>query len=77
MDDEQGVEMIRIVQPEMAIPIHYNDYDVFKSPLDDFKAAVAKAGLTERVTYLSHGDSYEFKSRSARTADIGRGMSPA
>jgi L-ascorbate metabolism protein UlaG (beta-lactamase superfamily) len=77
MDDEQGVEMIRIVQPEMAIPIHYNDYDVFKSPLDDFKAAVAKADLTERVTYLSHGDSYEFKSRSARTADIGRGMSPA
>jgi L-ascorbate metabolism protein UlaG (beta-lactamase superfamily) len=77
MDDEQGVEMIRIVQPEMAIPIHYNDYDVFKSPLDDFKEAVAKAGLTERVTYLSHGDSYEFKSRSARTADIGRGMSPA
>src|SRR5215213_6252283 len=31
MDDEQGVEMLRIIQPEKAIPIHYNDYDVFKS----------------------------------------------
>jgi L-ascorbate metabolism protein UlaG (beta-lactamase superfamily) len=63
MDDEQGVEMMRIIQPEKAIPIHYNDYDVFKSPLEDFKVAAKAAGLTERLIYLSHGDTYEFRSR--------------
>jgi L-ascorbate metabolism protein UlaG (beta-lactamase superfamily) len=61
MDARQGVEAIRIIEPRTAIPIHYNDYTVFKSPLEDFKSAVAEAGLEERVHYLSHGDTYEFE----------------
>jgi L-ascorbate metabolism protein UlaG (beta-lactamase superfamily) len=61
MDAGQGVEAIRIVEPRTAIPIHYNDYTVFKSPLEDFKRAVAEAGLEERVRYLNHGDTYEFE----------------
>ena len=58
MDDKQGVELLRIVEPKVAIPIHYDDYDVFKSPLSDFQAAVEAAGLAERVRYLRRGDSY-------------------
>jgi len=61
MDDEQGVEMMRIIDPKTAIPIHYNDYDVFKSPLRDFKIAAERAGLSDRVVYLAHGESYEFE----------------
>ncbi len=61
MDARQGVEAIRIIEPRTAIPIHYNDYTVFKSPLEDFKRAVAEAGLEDRVYYLSHGDTYEFE----------------
>ena len=60
MDAEQGVEAIRIINPREVIPIHYNDYEVFKSPLEDFKRAVAEAGLADRVRYLSHGESYNF-----------------
>jgi L-ascorbate metabolism protein UlaG (beta-lactamase superfamily) len=74
MDDEQGVEMMRIIQPEKAIPIHYNDYDVFKSPLEDFMAAAEAAGLTERLIYLSHGETYEFRSRKY-AGDSERGAS--
>ena len=69
MDDEQGVEMMRIIQPQKAIPIHYNDYDVFKSPLEDFKRAVERAGLSESVVYLSHGEAYEFRTRSTAGTD--------
>jgi L-ascorbate metabolism protein UlaG (beta-lactamase superfamily) len=61
MDAEQGVEAIRIINPREVIPIHYNDYEVFKSPLDDFKRAVEEAGFTERVKYLSHGETYDFE----------------
>jgi L-ascorbate metabolism protein UlaG (beta-lactamase superfamily) len=61
MDAEQGVEAMRIIDPRTAVPIHYNDYTVFKSPLEDFKEAVAKAGLEDRVKYLAHGDTYEFE----------------
>jgi L-ascorbate metabolism protein UlaG (beta-lactamase superfamily) len=60
MDAAQGVEAMRIVDPRTAIPIHYNDYTAFKSPLEDFKKAVSDAGLEDRVHYLEHGETYEF-----------------
>jgi L-ascorbate metabolism protein UlaG (beta-lactamase superfamily) len=66
MDAEQGVEAIRLINPREAIPIHYNDYEVFKSPLDDFKKAVRDAGLESRVRYLSHGDTYDFELPASR-----------
>jgi L-ascorbate metabolism protein UlaG (beta-lactamase superfamily) len=60
MDARQGVEMVRLVNPRRAIPIHYNDYDVFTSTLADFQEAVEAAGLGERVHYLRHGETYTF-----------------
>ncbi len=66
MDDEQGVEAVKLINPDTAIPIHYNDYDVFKSPLKDFKKAAQIAGLQEKIVYLAHGDTYEFQVSSSR-----------
>ena len=68
MDAEQGVEAIRIVNPREVIPIHYNDYEVFKSPLEDFKRAVEAAGFADRVKYLSHGETYNFTVPAGRMA---------
>jgi L-ascorbate metabolism protein UlaG (beta-lactamase superfamily) len=70
MDDEQGVEAIKIIQPDKAIPIHYNDYDVFKSPLEDFKRAAEEAGLTERIVYLAHGETYNFEIPASRKQKV-------
>lgn len=61
MDGKHGVEAVRLIHPHEAIPIHFNDYNVFKSPLEDFKQAVASAGLEHRVRYLNHGDIYTFQ----------------
>ena len=61
MDDKQGVEAVKLINPAKAIPIHYNDYDVFKSPLEDFKRAAEAAGLSEKMVYLSHGETYDFE----------------
>ena len=60
MDGKDGVRMLQLVAPRRAIPIHYDDYDVFKSPLSDFQREVANAGLTGKVTYLNRGDTYQF-----------------
>jgi L-ascorbate metabolism protein UlaG (beta-lactamase superfamily) len=60
MDAEQGVRALQIVRPRRAIPIHYNDYTVFKSPLRDFAKAVKAAGLEQKVKYMKHGDTYTF-----------------
>jgi len=61
MDAAQGVEAVRILQPDTAIPIHYNDYGVFKSPLEDFQRAVKEAELEDQVHYLLHGDTFTFR----------------
>jgi L-ascorbate metabolism protein UlaG (beta-lactamase superfamily) len=71
MDGKQGVELIQIIRPDLAIPIHYNDYDVFKSPLSDFRNEVQAAGLVDRVRYLSHGDTYTFSLAPAGGRAVG------
>jgi L-ascorbate metabolism protein UlaG (beta-lactamase superfamily) len=68
MDATQGVELMKLIRPRLAIPIHFNDYDVFTSPLSDFVKEVSAAGLEERVHYLSHGDTYSFQIPTERMA---------
>jgi L-ascorbate metabolism protein UlaG (beta-lactamase superfamily) len=63
MDAADGVRMLKLVAPRHAIPIHYDDYDVFKSPLSDFQRTVNEAGLADKLTYLQRGDSYDFMPR--------------
>lgn len=62
MDGSDGVRMMQVVRPKKTIPIHYNDYDVFKSPLQDFAREVKAAGLEKDVVYLAHGETYTFRS---------------
>jgi len=61
MDGKDGVRLMQIIQPRHSIPIHYDDYDVFKSPLADFAREVKAAGLDREVSYLAHGETYTFK----------------
>ena len=60
MDDRQGFAALERFNPTVAIPVHYNDYTVFKSPLDDFAQRVAQAGRQSQARYLQHGDTYTF-----------------
>jgi L-ascorbate metabolism protein UlaG (beta-lactamase superfamily) len=60
MDAAQGVELLRLVEPKAAVPVHYDDYTVFRSPLDDFRSAAEEAGLAVDIRYLARGDRYAF-----------------
>lgn len=61
MTGEQGVRAVEITKPRTAIPIHYNDFSVFLSGLDDFKEAARNSTATTKFVYLAHGDTYMFK----------------
>ncbi len=61
MDARQGVDAVKLLDPQVAIPIHYNDYGVFKSPLQDFQALARADGIDDRIRYLSHGESYRWQ----------------
>lgn len=37
MDAKQGIELLRLIKPDGTIPIHYDDYEVFASPLEDYQ----------------------------------------
>jgi L-ascorbate metabolism protein UlaG (beta-lactamase superfamily) len=80
MDAAQGLKTMQLIRPRKTLPIHYNDYPVFKDPLDNFKHAVSQAGLEGDVVYLRHGDTFDFdlaelrgQPRSAVGAGAGRG----
>lgn len=60
MNGKQGIQLVNLMNPHEFIPIHYNDYDVFKSPLEEFQTAVDNARLNSRARYLSCGDTYTF-----------------
>lgn len=60
MDAEQGIQAIQLIAPRTAIPIHFNDYTVMKSPLSDFVKAAEAAQLKTQIQYLDHGDTYQF-----------------
>lgn len=61
MDAAQGVEALRIVSPKTAVPIHFDDYPVFKSPLEDFLDAVRAGGLRTRIRTVERGETWQFR----------------
>jgi L-ascorbate metabolism protein UlaG (beta-lactamase superfamily) len=56
MDGRQGVALMRLVPARVVMPIHYEDFTVYRSPLQDFQREVAAAGLEDRVRYLQRGE---------------------
>jgi L-ascorbate metabolism protein UlaG (beta-lactamase superfamily) len=56
MDGRQGADLLELVQPRVAVPIHYDDYKVFKSPLEDFRREVERRALPYDVRYVDRGD---------------------
>jgi L-ascorbate metabolism protein UlaG (beta-lactamase superfamily) len=55
MDAEQGVDFLRRAQPPTAVPVHHDDYRVFRSPLSDFLDAAGRAGLPTTVRTVERG----------------------
>ncbi len=57
LDGEGGVELLRRVRPGTAVPVHYDDYGVFRSPLRDFTSAWQRGGddATTSVVVVDRG----------------------
>ena len=64
MDGEQGVDFLRRVQPGQTIPVHHDDYRVFRSPLSDFEEQLEQSGLITRLTKVQRGETVELAGRA-------------
>ncbi len=51
-----GLQLLRLVDARIGVPVHHDDYGLFKSPLADFRTEVAAAGLGARVRLVERGE---------------------
>lgn len=56
MDAEQGADFLRRVSPGSAIPVHYDDYRVFRSPLSAFLERVGRENMATVVRPVRRGE---------------------
>ncbi len=59
MDITQAVKAVELVSPEIAIPMHYNTFDVIKADPDEFRKRVSEVIGTE-VIVLKPGESFTY-----------------
>ncbi|MGV0777648.1 MBL fold metallo-hydrolase [Mycolicibacterium elephantis] len=57
MDGRRGADLVDKLKLPRIIPIHFNDYGVFASPLSDFVAEMARRGFADRVIEVGRGQS--------------------
>ncbi|GAA3128047.1 hypothetical protein GCM10010521_13070 [Streptomyces rameus] len=55
MDGAQGAELARRLDYRRIMPVHYDDYTVFSSPLGDFLTEARRLGLDERLVHCPRG----------------------
>lgn len=63
MDADQGVEAVKIIAAAQVVPVHFDDYDLFTSPLDDFLDRMREEGLDDRLVKIGRGETLEFHAR--------------
>jgi L-ascorbate metabolism protein UlaG (beta-lactamase superfamily) len=66
MDAEQGVRALQLVRPRTAVPIHHDDYPVFRSPLEDFRRRAAAEPLDTEIRYVERGATLRFTAEDLR-----------
>jgi L-ascorbate metabolism protein UlaG (beta-lactamase superfamily) len=57
MDGRQGADLVELLDLPRMIPVHFDDYGVFASPLSDFTDEMKRRGLADRVIELERGSS--------------------
>lgn len=55
MDAEMGADFVSCTSPSVTVPVHFDDYGVFRSPLSDFLALTRARGLGEGVRVPARG----------------------
>jgi L-ascorbate metabolism protein UlaG (beta-lactamase superfamily) len=56
MDGRMGVEFVDRCRPATVVPVHYDDYRVFRSPLSDFVTRAEARGLAARLRIPARGE---------------------
>lgn len=56
MDGGQGADLVNLLDPALTVPVHHDDYRVFRSPLAEFTAELERRGDRRRVQTVARGE---------------------
>jgi L-ascorbate metabolism protein UlaG (beta-lactamase superfamily) len=59
LDDTESCDLLELLDFRTAVPIHYDDYPVFKTPLQAFLDHARSRGLGDRVTPVRRGETLD------------------
>ncbi|MFD2489668.1 MBL fold metallo-hydrolase [Amycolatopsis jiangsuensis] len=57
LDHRGGVELLNLLRPQRTVPVHFDDYGLFRSPLSDFLGEVRTHQPPTKVHQLQRGES--------------------
>ncbi|MGY1838700.1 MULTISPECIES: MBL fold metallo-hydrolase [unclassified Modestobacter] len=63
MDARQGADLVELLAPPVTVPVHYDDYGVFKSPLGDFITEVARRRVPGEIRTVGRGQTISLRAR--------------
>ncbi|MCW2700851.1 MAG: putative Zn-dependent hydrolase of beta-lactamase fold [Blastococcus sp.] len=61
MDGRQGADLVELLKPPVPVPVHYDDYDRFTSPLGDFVTEVARRRLPGELRPVQRGETISLR----------------
>ncbi|GAA4983110.1 MBL fold metallo-hydrolase [Kineococcus glutinatus] len=56
MDGAEGADLVELVRPRQTVPVHHDDYRLFRSPLADFRAEAERRGWADDVRWVARGE---------------------
>ncbi len=61
MDGRQGADLVELLKPPVTVPVHFDDYSVFTSPLGDFVAEVAQRRAPGEIRTVTRGQTVSLR----------------
>jgi L-ascorbate metabolism protein UlaG (beta-lactamase superfamily) len=61
MDGRQGADLVDLLTPRVTVPVHFDDYDRFASPLGDFVAEVLRRRAPGEIRTVHRGDTISLR----------------
>ncbi|TFV86554.1 MBL fold metallo-hydrolase [Blastococcus sp. CT_GayMR16] len=61
MDARQGADLVELLTPPVTVPVHYDDYTRFRSPLGDFLAEVGRRELPGELRPVGRGETISLR----------------
>ncbi|MGW0160402.1 MBL fold metallo-hydrolase [Mycobacterium sp. NPDC003323] len=59
MDGEQGAAAVAALDLPKVIPVHFDDYGVFASPLSEFRDVMTRRQMDDRIVELGRGETVQ------------------